>query len=537
MGEGHVVLAGSSRSRKRDAERVGDADPTSRMEVTLTLRGPQLPALDASGPAISRDAFEGRYGASPDDIARVQATLERFGLTVGDASGVGRSMRMSGTVAQMEEAFHAGLGLYRSADQGEFRGREKDVQIPVELEGIVTGVFGLDERRVARRGYGDLAGAQLEAPPHAALGPGDLELHYSFPAGSGEGQQVGIAEFGGAYFPQDLSAFCDRHGLAKPEVRIVDAGVKPLTPAEIQRLPQEQREEALGESVEVMMDIEIVAGLAPGAEIYVYFATFDEKGWIDLLSKVIVGDPAAPSVLSVSWGLAEDSPDWSQAAIREIDTRLQAAAHMGITICVASGDDGSGDQVADGRAHVNFPASSPSVLSIGGTMLENDQEVVWWQKPGQRKDGGGSTGGGVSTIFNRPSWQTVKIASLNPQSIDGRIVPDITALAGPPFYDLVVLGETQSNGGTSAATPLWAALIARILAQGKPAQGPTFLAPLFYQNGAGGLARGQTACKDITKGDNASQPQPGTGYNATPGYDAASGWGAPNGQQLLASLS
>jgi kumamolisin len=316
----------------------------------------------------------------------------------------------------------------------------------------------------------------------------------------------------------------------------VEAGIRPLTPADVERLPEAERKQVQEESVEVMMDIEIVAGLCSGAELYVYFATFDQKGWIDLLNKVIAGEPAAVSVLSVSWGLAEDSPDWSQAALNEINLRLEAAAHMGITVCVAAGDDGSGDQLTDGRAHVDFPSSSPNTLSVGGTELKAGQEVTWRQPPGQRQGGGGATGGGVSVKFGRPGWQGVEVRSLNRGSIDGRVIPDVTALAGAPFYDLVIEGQPSAAGGTSAATPVWAALIARLLAVGKPTKGATFLAPLLYENGNAGKPRGEAVCRDITVGNNTSDPQPGEGYEAAQGYDAVSGWGAPDGQELVAAL-
>jgi kumamolisin len=535
MNQGYVVLAKSHRPRKQGAERVRDLDPSSRMEVTLTLRGPRLPQLDTSKPALSMEELESRYGASADDIAKVEATLKRYGMTVEGASIPGRSLRVSGTAKAMEDAFHAGLGVYRSADQGEFRGREGELQIPAELAGLVTGVFGLDQRRVARRTGSGTAAPEAPTAQAAGLAPGDLEQRYSFPAGRAEGQKIAIAEFGGAYFPDDLKAFCVQHELQPPPVSTVEAAAKPLTPEEVKKLPHAQREEVLEASGEVMMDIEIVSGLCQGAEIFVYFSTFDQKGWIDLLNMVISGQPAATSVLSVSWGLAEDSPEWSQAALQEINQRLEAAAHLGITVCAASGDDGSGDQIQDGSAHVNFPATSPFVLSVGGTMLEGDDEIVWREPPGLRPQGG-ATGGGVSVAFDRPSWQTVSVASLNKGSIDGRVVPDSAALAGPPGYDLVTDGKREPSGGTSAATPLWASLIARMLALGKPSQGQTFLAPLLYANAAGGKPVGEVACTDITVGENTSEPEPGVGYKAATGYDAVSGWGVPDGQQLLGEL-
>jgi kumamolisin len=218
------------------------------------------------------------------------------------------------------------------------------------------------------------------------------------------------------------------------------------------------------------MDVQIIAGLCPAASISVYFSTFDEGGWVDLLNAVIVH---RPTVLSISWGRAEDDPSWSSNAITAINDRLNAARLLGITICVASGDDGSGDEMDDGKAHVDFPASSPFVLAVGGTMLSNSatgiDEVTWWEAPGRRTNrGGGSTGGGVSVIFGRPAWQNVRIRSVNSGGIDGRVVPDVSALAGQPLYDLLFVGHPQPNGGTSASAPLWAALIAR--AQRRPAR-------------------------------------------------------------------
>jgi kumamolisin len=174
------------------------------------------------------------------------------------------------------------------------------------------------------------------------------------------------------------------------------------------------------------------------------------------------------------------------------------------------------------------------VLAVGGTMLNGQDEVVWWQSPGERQDGGGSTGGGVSTVFDRPAWQTVHVESINPGSIDGRVVPDIAALAGPPYYQLVFMGKASPNGGTSASAPLWASLIARIAAAADPPATPAFMAPLLYQSQAGGKTLGGTVCVDITQGDNTT-PEPGSGYTAGPGYDAVSGWGVPNGSALLAS--
>jgi kumamolisin len=480
---------------------------------------------------MSRDELERQYAVDPDDTAAVRRALGRFGLTVADGPPATGSLVVKGTAAQVEAAFEPRLGVYRSPTGQQFRGREGHLKIPRSLRGVITGVFGLDQRRVAHRRWRAAharpgKAGQATPPP---LGPAELERRYRFPEGGAEGQTIAIAEFGGGYFADDVRRFCHRHGRDVPAIATVPVGLRPLTRKRIASLSGERRDEARGESREVMMDVEIVAGLCPRASLQVLFAPFHQKGWIDLLDRVIALQPA-PVALSVSWGLAEDDSDWSPAARQAINHRLHAAALLGITVCAAAGDDGSGDQMQDDRGHVHFPASSPFVLAVGGTMLEADgREVVWWNAPGDRSQRrGGSTGGGVSTEFGRPEWQRVRrVKSINPGARDGRAVPDVAALAGLPGYSLVYNGRATMNGGTSAAAPLWAALIARIAAR-RPNQPAQFLTPLLYKRGRG-------AFRDVSEGHNTS-PQPGRGYHARPGFDGVSGWGVPDGEALLASL-
>jgi kumamolisin len=145
--------------------------------------------------------------------------------------------------------------------------------------------------------------------------------------------------------------------------------------------------------------------------------------------------------------------------------------------------------------------------------------------------------GGVSTVFPRPAWQNVKIKSLNKGSIDGRVAPDIAALSGSPYYDLIFVGKDAPNGGTSASAPLWAALIARVAAGLPASKRQRFLAPLLYGNASNGQPVGKIASRDITVGNNASSPSPGVGYKATTGFDAVTGWGVPDGVKLQAALA
>jgi kumamolisin len=426
--------------------------------------------------------------------------------------------------------------LLRTARQGQYRGRLGSLMIPAELKGIVTGIFGLDQRRMARRKSSAITASQ--AGKLQPLTPADLEQRYNFPPGDAAGQAITVAEFGGGYFAADTAAYCTKFGSSTPTVNAVAVDAPAFTLQQILAMPAGQRREQLGDSGEVMMDIQVIAGLCPKATISVYFSTFDQRGWVDLLNKVIT---ARPVVLSVSWGLAEDDGSWSANAIAAINDRLNALRLLGVTTCISSGDDGSGDQAVDNNGHIDFPSSSPYVLSVGGTMLvksgDTVNEVAWFEAPGQRAGGGGATGGGVSTIFRRPSYQNIKIKSINADSIDGRVTPDVAALAGAPLYDLILVGQPAPNGGTSASAPLWAALIARINANLPAAKKQRFLTPLLYQNGAKGQPVGKVASRDITSGQNASSPNPGRGYNAGVGFDAVTGWGVPDGVKLLDALS
>lgn len=525
--QGRVPLPGSLRPAQRESRRIGDVDPERVLDLTVTL-------------------------ARPDGVDEVGKALDDLGFAIIGPAGGGRSLRIRGTAATVERVFAPGLGRYRNDEQGEFIGRDGEISIPAGLEHSVSGVFGLDKRRVARRrgaprhpGVEDgllpaaddrsgVAGVSTAA----ALTPAQVASHYRFPAGTGAGQTVAIAEFGGGYFASDLNTFCQRQGTPLPVVTPVSVnGAELLTLEQIEQLPAQQRQQQLDDSVEVNMDVQIVAGLAPAARILVYFSDFDEQGWVDMLDEVIDQKPAGALTLSVSWGLAEDDPDWSAGAVQAIDQRLQAAAAIGITVCAAAGDDGSADQEDDGRAHVDFPASSPHALAVGGTMLDGEVDVVWWQAPGERtSSGGGATGGGVSTIFPKPSWQDgVEVASINPDSIVGRIVPDIAALAGPPYYELIFMGQDAPNGGTSGATPTWASLLALMAASATPWR-PAFMAPLLYAAGPDGKTVGAAGCVDVISGNNISSTL-GRGYSAGPGFDAVSGWGVPDGVALLAALT
>jgi kumamolisin len=556
MRSSHIDLPGNNRPLKHGAKRLRPADPNQLVKITVVIRGKQeLPEPDPSAAPMSLADLESNYGADPGDLEKVEKALasSSYGLKVIGASAGARTVELEGTVAQMNKAFQVDLGEYESPEQGKYRGREGDIRIPAELGGIVEAVLGLDERRVARRHPGKRRRAHLASDATVApQAPTDLEKRYTFPNGDAANQKLGILEFGGGYWESDLAMYCEQISLRpQPKVTVVPVGLQSLSLEQIQKIEDPQQQEGeLDAAGEVNMDVQVIAGLCPAAQISVYFAPFTQKGWENALQKA-VHDPHGPRVLSVSWGSAEDTGDFSPAAIRAINNKLKSAALIGATVCASSGDDGAGDAVNDGKAHCDFPASSPYVLAVGGTMYPTGgSDQGWWDKPGARTEnhGGGSSGGGRSTVFATPSWQSsINIVSVRTGHAAGRCIPDVSALSGEPLYNLIFDGRVSPNGGTSASTPLWASLLARIASNLPAGKTVGFVSPLFYQSGPNGAPLGASVTTDVITGNNDdlafSDPgagenfKPVTGYEAEVGYDAVSGWGVPIGTALQAALS
>jgi kumamolisin len=249
----------------------------------------------------------------------------------------------------------------------------------------------------------------------------------------------------------------------------------------------------------------------------VYFAPNTDAGFLDAITTAIHDTTNKPSIISISWGGPEST--WTSQAMTSFDEAFQTAATLGITVCVASGDNGSSDGVTDGADHVDFPASSPFALACGGTSINVRQnaisgEVVW-------NDGasGGAGGGGISAFFPTPTWQAGLSASETSGkslALTQRGTPDVSGNADPETgYDVRIDGSDTVVGGTSAVAPLWAGLIARLnQLSGKPAG---FLNARLYANAK--------ALRDITSGNNGD-------FAAAPGWDACTGLGSPNGAAL-----
>ncbi len=548
----YVALPGSDRTLVPGSQVIGPVNPAEVVEVTIRLKSrasagdldAALNALGSTPPAdrtyLTPEQFAQQYGADSAAIDKVTQFAQANQLTVVRSDPAQRTVVLSGTAQTVSAAFRVQLVQY-SSPQGNYRGRVGPVQVPADLQPFIEGIFGLDNRQQARphivlpanglRGAGSGANVLTATKAQEARSflPPEIGQYYNFPTNvDGTGQCIGIIEFGGGFSQSEINTYFAQLKLKPPQVIAVSVD-------SVSNQPGKDPES----DGEVMLDIEVAASLAPGATIVVYFAPFTEQGWVDVISTAVHDTQNHPSVLSISWGYTEGQDIWTSQAIQAVNQAFQAAGVLGVTICCASGDDGSADQLADGKVHVDFPAASPYVLACGGTSLQFSGtgqfdvtgETVW--NNGNRQSGGGATGGGISELNALPSWQQgIVPPSANPSHTVGRGVPDVAGNADEQSgYTILVDGQTLNGvGGTSAVSPLWAALIARINQQlGKPVG---YLNPLLYsQLGPAGVLR------DITTGNN--DPTGGSlgGYNAKAGWDACTGWGSPDGAKLINALA
>jgi kumamolisin len=515
-----------------EARLIGPIDSQEPVSVSvLVRRRPSAPPLDAAATAglsatsrqrLAREEFAATYGADPADLAKVEAFARAQGLDVVESDPARRTVVLTGPAGAVAQAFGVELARYEHPQEGTYRGREGPITLPADLATVVQGVFGLDNRRQAapRLRRFDPAGMTGAAPRVAkSFTAPEVAALYDFPTGAtGNGECIGVIELGGGFLAADLQTYFS--GLGIPMPTVVAVGVDGA-----QNAPTGS---AGGPDAEVDLDIEVAGGVAPGARIAVYFAPNSSQGFLDAITTAVHDTTNRPSVISISWGAAEGPPVWTTQSMQAFDQAFADAAVLGVTICCASGDNGSADRTGDGRAHVDFPASSPHALGCGGTQLEGSgttitSEVVW-------NDGsGGATGGGISDVFGLPPWQQNAGVppSVNAGGHIGRGVPDVCGDASPATgYLIDVDGQHNlSFGGTSAVAPLWAGLVA--LLNERLGRQVGYLNPVLYTRLASSL-------HDITMGNNTV---PGAaGYQAGPGWDACTGLGSPDGGRLLDAL-
>jgi kumamolisin len=453
----------------------------------LSMHTAELPDARAT---IASEDFLDAHDVDPSERVAFAEYLRSFGCVVDDQVSW-CALHGQGLARDVERAFGVVLRSF-TAPGGTYRSYEGPIVLPARLAFPVLGVFGLDDR-------GD-------AIPHTLAGDGDeavafaaLERRYRFPSGlDGHGRHVALLHFGGGFSPHDLAAACAARGAAVPHVDLVRVDG-------MSGIGGKHGEEAYDR--EIALGVQIVAAFAPAAKQTLVLAPNDERGYLDALSRALFL-PERPDAIAIGYGFAE--AHWSPAFVTAFEDLLGAAALLGITVVASSGDTGSAD--------TQYPASSPLVLACGGTQFDpaaRGAQEVWNHR--------GASGGGISERFPAPQWQRARRNAAAAAHL-GRGIPDVAAHADPgQGFPIVCNGASLVLGGTSAAAPLWAALLARVAQRiGTPLG---YVQPVLYRATAGAAP-----CESVVVGTNGA-------FRAGADWDACTGLGTPDGEALLRAFA
>lgn len=312
---------------------------------------------------------------------------------------------------------------------------------------------------------------------------------YSFPAISSSTQRVAIIELGGGYTAADVATYCIKNGIPVPPIRVISVDGSTNVPT---GNPD-------GPDGEVALDVQLIIGATGGhVALDIYFAQNTSTSFANAFKQIAADNVAC--AISVSWGQYEGG--WGAAAIAAMAKMIALCESLGMSVFLASGDNGSSDGARGSNS--DYPASDPSGCGCGGTtMPASGSEIVW-----------SGSGGGYSAFFARPAWQSI--------SGTARGVPDVAGDADPSTgYQIIIDGQWGVIGGTSAVAPLWAALTALLVTITGKRLGN--MAKLLWSLPA-------VETNDITSGSNGS-------WKAAVGWDPCTGLGTPNGAKILAAIS
>jgi hypothetical protein len=532
-----VVAVTSAAKVPAGAHSLGAMPSNSQVHFSVALRSRNQPGLDAllqqlSSPDspyfrhfLAPDQFGQRFGPASATVLAVTAALRALGLTVDGVDGA--VLRVSGSVAQVSSALHTSFGRYQLASGRVVYANVSTAQLPAEIASSVVGIVGLDDLSEAKHvthsptKSAATSGPVCPAPGTAATGPyraDQVAAYYGLTSAYAEndygaGINVAVVELE-TYSPSDIAAYQTCYGsTARVSTTRVLSGA------------------GAGDDggAEATLDIEDIAGLAPKSSITSYEAPNSLDNLLTVFQRIASDDTA--QVVSTSWGLCEPQLPAGFAASERVVFQQMAA--QGQSVFAASGDLGSEGCGADAGLAVDDPASQPEVTGVGGTALTSPTgpEYLW-------NGFGNASGGGVSRIWAMPSWQRdvgiVGGSSGTPCRAGAgsycREVPDVSASAEPYYgYAVYLAGKWIALGGTSAAAPTWAALVA--LTDAKCTGNHLGLInPVLYAM----ERQGVDAFHDISGGTNDLY---GVGdFMAVPGYDMATGLGTPIGATLISDL-
>lgn len=524
MSENLFAIPGSAPLRSLPA---GYPAPSQEIEFTLTLRRKSAPPQATAPPdaLLSQLPHQRHYlthaelaeatGADAADVATLEAYFQPFGIHLKSTSLLLRRVTLAGSVQAFEQAFATEIAAFQAASPTQFLATTAPLRVPAPLHELIFAVQPLQPP--VRKEWRPtpkptplspylLKGFEADAPgPPTSYSVPELAQAYRFPTGAtGAGQVVGIVELGGQFSAADLAQYFT--SLGRPQPEIIEVGTSP-NPTTAQ--------------LEVTMDVEIVGALLPQAKVVVYYAVT----LAEALQAIVADEDNKPSVVSISWAGSEHN--YTAQEVQTLNDLCYQAALLGITLVAASADLGAFNGLS--FPNVSLPSSNPLVLGCGGTTATIaagalTQEVVWNEifnnNPADRM----SSGGGFSHLYPLPGYQGRAVASYPYPLLQSgaRGVPDLAAHAsGQPGYQLIFNGQPTLSGGTSAATPLVAALLALLNEQLGYRLG--FVNAVLY------ALAGSPAFNPITQGNNSF-------YAAAPYWNPCTGLGSPVGEQLLALL-
>jgi kumamolisin len=536
-------------TNNQQGTRVGPTDPKRQISLSISMATASdaeinraLAAIeDPNSPEyhhyLTPEEYAKRFGPSAAALATVERSLNAAGFHVTLPATGGSLLGAEGTVAQAEALFGVQLSDYRTASGESYYAPDAAPLLPDGWKGAALNVLGLNNRPalhpagILRMAQTPQTSAQQPAP--RLLDPTALERAYDIAplhtAGlNGEGQTIALPEID-TFKQFDIDYYDRTYGITAPPIEVIKVSGGADKAQDVS---------------ETTLDIQIIHAIAPRAKILVYEGPADYAALANTFNRIVTDNRA--KVMSVSLGGCEpaiwESPDLGRNYFATLNNIFRQAATQGMTVFVASGDDGAytcqRNDPNDDTVSASLPATNPFVTAVGGTALLVNNDGSYYSEAGWEGPLAGSgSGGGLSVGYTRPDWQTGPGVS-NQYSDNGRQVPDVAASADPltgyRIYDSTDGSCTGEDcwiaiGGTSASTPLWASLIIlanqRAASNGKPTMG--FINPILYKMGADSTLN--AAFHDVTTGGNLYYP-------STAAWDYATGWGSPDADKLIPEL-
>lgn len=467
----------------------------------------------------TRKEFKKVHGTTKGDIVSLKKFTNKYNLQISKTKLTERWISIKGKIEDVEKALKIDILQY-DFEEFIYYFHHGVMEIPKEIEHLVEAITGINKAPIKeRRIFPMQLNLNKSMLKGTAVHAKDFEKLYNFPEElDGSGQCIGIISLGGGYDEKILKKYFKGHGIPMPDISwvSVDGG---------KNEPGANTEY----DYEVYMDLEIVGSLAPGAKIVVYFAKNDKANILKAFKQAIHDNKNKPQVISMSWGTLEEN--FSRHEAIALNNVFKEAAHLNITLICSSGDLGSSGKVDQTGLNVQLPASSPYILAVGGTqtdVVDNKilHEDVWKQEQemsGQKVNF--SSGGGFSDFYPMPQFQK-SVLPITFKKKKKRGIPDVAANASTtPGIILNVSNTIQVSMGTSASTPLWAALITRINQKLNELNLPHvgFINPFIYHD------EFRPLFNQVLHGENGN-------YNATGGWDPCTGLGTPDGEKFLEQI-